>query len=67
MRQSSLRRVFHFRGSLLGRIQGDREPVSFVTAVILIMAQKRFGYIMEVADNSVFMYACTERITRGCN
>ena len=28
MRQSSLRRVFHFRGSLLGRIQGDREPVS---------------------------------------
>ena len=29
MRQRSLRRVFHFRGLLLGRIQGDREPVSF--------------------------------------
>ena len=30
MRQRSLRRVFHFRGSLLGRMQGDREPVSFI-------------------------------------
>ena len=25
------RRVFHLWGSLLGRIQGDREPVSFIT------------------------------------
>ena len=32
MRQSSLRRVFHFRGSLLDRIQGDREPVSLISS-----------------------------------
>ena len=36
MRQSSLRRVFNFRGSLLGRIQGDREPVSLLLLLLAI-------------------------------
>ena len=36
MRQSSLSRVFHFRGSLLSRIHGDREPVSLLLFLLAI-------------------------------
>ena len=35
MRQCSLRRVFHFWRSLLGRTQGDREPVSLLLLLLL--------------------------------
>ena len=54
MRQSSLRRVFHFRGSLLGRVQGDREPVSLYGRLSLFIFSLEFGFV----DNTHQQLSC---------